>query len=446
MGSAVGVVLDRTSFYAEQGGQVADTGALRGPTGSTVDIDSCIVAAGFVLHVGQLRQGALAVGDIVTARCVYFVVVTSTRKNKHSVDYVRRSKIVPNHTCTHVLNFALRRVLGDHVDQKGSIVLPERLRFDFSNNGAVSPETLGEVEAICRAQIDDALQVYTAEVPLQQAKGIQGLRAVFGEVYPDPVRVVSIGKDIDALLADPTAADNSSYSIEFCGGTHLNNTKEAGAFALIGEEAVAKGVRRVVAVTGDEAREAIAAGQALLERIAHAGTLSGPALDAEVQSLKTDVDVAVVPAAVKGQARSALTTLVKRQLEDAKARSQAVKQQALADVRAAAASAEAEGRRYVVLRTVDGADPKALSEVWTAVRGGVDALLVASVDGGRVAVFGGCAPKGGLDAMTWTRSVLEMVGGKGGGKGGTCMGTGTTVERLGDALHMAEKVAREALG
>ncbi len=249
------------------------------------------------------------------------------------VDYVRRGKIVPNHTFTHVLNFALRKVLGDHVDQKGSIVLPERyvwqtpvytqrthtpnhkspprkrLRFDFNNNGAIDPAKLQEIEAICRSTIEDALPIYTKEVPLQQAREINGLRAVFGEVYPDPVRVVSIGKSIDDLLANPAAEDNAKYSIEFCGGTHLKNTSDAAAFALLSEEAVAKGIRRVTAVTGEEARVAIAEGETLLTRVQNADGLDGSALDVEVLALKNIIDSAVVPAPVKVQLRAGLFCL-----------------------------------------------------------------------------------------------------------------------------------------
>jgi alanyl-tRNA synthetase len=132
-------------------------------------------------------QGALKVGDKVTAK----------------VDYTRRAQIMPNHTFTHVLNYALRETLGTHVDQRGSIVLPDKLRFDFSNNGPVDTPKLEAIEAICRKALAASLPVYSREVPLAQAKEINGLRAVFGEVYPDPVRVVSVGVSTDDLLAQP---------------------------------------------------------------------------------------------------------------------------------------------------------------------------------------------------------------------------------------------------
>lgn len=187
---AVGLVLDQTSFYAESGGQINDTGSITGASGSLVVTDAQ-VAAGFVFHIGEI-VGSISVGSLV----------------KTSVDASRRFKIRPNHTFTHILNFALRQVLGDHVDQKGSIVMPDKLRFDFSNNGVIEADKLGAVEAICRAQLSSSLPVSSKEVPLSSAKDINGLRAVFGEVYPDPVRVVCIGRPIDQLLAAPKADDN----------------------------------------------------------------------------------------------------------------------------------------------------------------------------------------------------------------------------------------------
>eukprot|EP00878_Enallax_costatus_P013646 GHUV01014269.1.p1 GENE.GHUV01014269.1~~GHUV01014269.1.p1 ORF type:complete len:806 (+),score=287.63 GHUV01014269.1:1306-3723(+) len=257
----VGLVLDTTSFYAESGGQVGDTGSIVGPSGQTVDITDCQVAAGYVLHVADASScsssGHIAVGHSVTVK----------------VDYGRRGQIVPNHTFTHVLNFALREVLGDHVDQKGSIVLPDKLRFDFSNNGPVDPAQLAKVESICREWVTADKAVTSKEVSLAQAKAIKGLRAVFGEVYPDPVRVVAIGKSVDELLANPDADDNMASSVEFCGGTHLINTAQAKAFALLSEEGIAKGVRRIVAVTADDAAAAIAEGERLARDVEQAAAL-----------------------------------------------------------------------------------------------------------------------------------------------------------------------------
>ncbi|KAG2441289.1 hypothetical protein HYH02_009882, partial [Chlamydomonas schloesseri] len=162
-GGLVGLVLDTTSFYAESGGQIGDLGAIRTSGGATVNVTDCQVAAGYVLHVGEVAEGAeqeVAVGATVTV----------------SVDYERRGLIKPNHTFTHVLNYALKSILGDHVDQKGSIVLPDKLRFDFSNAGPVEAAQLAAVEKICRDAVAAGMPVFGAEVPLAQAKSINGLR------------------------------------------------------------------------------------------------------------------------------------------------------------------------------------------------------------------------------------------------------------------------------
>ena len=161
-----------------------------------------------------------------------------------AIDAARRAAIAPNHTFTHILNHALRAELGSGVDQKGSVVDPDRLRFDFSHNGAVDPAALGRVEALCRGAVAAADPVFTEEVPLAAARGLPGVRAMFGEAYPDPVRVVCVGAPVADLLAG-TADPAATGSVEFCGGTHLANTGDAGAFALVTEEGIAKGVRRV---------------------------------------------------------------------------------------------------------------------------------------------------------------------------------------------------------
>lgn len=160
-----------------------------------------------------------------------------------------------NHTGTHILNFGLRGVLGDTVDQRGSLVAPDRLRFDFSAKGAMTPDELKHTELICNKMIDQSLKVYAKDASLSEAKQINGLRAVFDETYPDPVRIVSIGVSIDDLLNKPPKADGREYSVEFCGGTHLKTSKHVDRLVIVTEEAIAKGIRRVVAVTGHEAEK-----------------------------------------------------------------------------------------------------------------------------------------------------------------------------------------------
>lgn len=427
----VGLVLDKTSFYAESGGQINDTGVLTGSAGS-LTVQDAQVAAGYVLHIGEV-SGSIAVGSSITT----------------SVDRSRRSLIKPNHTFTHVLNFALRKVLGEHVDQKGSIVLPDKLRFDFSNNGVVEADKLGQVEAICREKLAAQLPVSSKEVPLAAAKEITGLRAVFGEVYPDPVRVVCIGSTIDDLLAAPKLESNKELSVEFCGGTHLTNTAEAKAFALISEEGIAKGVRRIVAFTGDEAAKAISAGQQLASDLEAAEKLSGPELETAVAAIKQVLDVAVIPAAHKAQLRDQLTVLQKRILEAAKANAAANKQAAVAAAVAAGDAAVAAGRGYVILNLGVGSDAKALTEAWNALTAKHTSLagLFLTADASKAVGYAAVpdAAQAKLKANEWLGAALQVLGGKGGGKPGVAQGTGPAVDKLAEALAVAEKMAKESL-
>lgn len=206
----LGVILDASPFYFESGGQVADTGALTKEGGTCVDVSDVQAFGGFSVHMGQLSAGSLSVGD--TVEC--------------AVDYDRRSRVAPNHTMTHVLNFALRKVLGPAVDQKGSLVRDDRLRFDFNASKAMTPDQLQQVEDIVNNQIDAAMPVYTKVVPLGAAQRINSLRAVFGEQYPDPVRVVAIGHEVQGMVEDPENEAWQALSVEFCGGTHLSNTAQ----------------------------------------------------------------------------------------------------------------------------------------------------------------------------------------------------------------------------
>lgn len=157
------------------------------------------------------------------------------------VDMSRRRNIMNNHTGTHILNFALRKILGD-VEQRGSLVAPDRLRFDFSYKTAMKVNEVRQVEDICEKVINDGLNVHAKETPLAIAKAIQGLRAVFDETYPDPVRVVSIGKPVEELVTDPNGPSGSDFSVEFCGGTHLKNSSHIDKFVIISEEAISKGI------------------------------------------------------------------------------------------------------------------------------------------------------------------------------------------------------------
>ena len=278
----VGLILDKSPFYYESGGQINDTGLLTFVEGNTsFVVENVQVYGGFVVHLGRLQAGqSVAVGTAA----------------KVSVDYSRRSLIAPNHTMTHVLNYSLKRVLlgGEEsnglIDQKGSLVDTEKLRFDFSWNGAISKEQLAEIETIVRKQISDALPVYSEVVGLADASQINGLRKVFGERYPDPVRVISVGADIAEMLRDPTSTRWTGYSIEFCGGTHLTNTKEAEDFVIIEESGISKGIRRVVGLTRGAAKHARERASAVLGRLTELEAMTaGPELQLLSKSLSREV-------------------------------------------------------------------------------------------------------------------------------------------------------------
>ena len=229
-GDTVGLVLDKTSFYAEAGGQDTDLGTISFE-GGELFVNDVQNYGGYILHSGVVSKGSLSVGSSV----------------KCQVDYARRRDIAPNHSMTHVLNAALRKVLGDGCDQRGSQCNDEKLRFDFSYKSAMTAAELRECEHYVRDTIEKNLPVTAKLMPLTDAKAVPGVRAMFGEVYPDPVRVVSVGEDC---------------SVEFCGGTHIANTAEAEAFVLTEETAVAKGIRRITALTRASAVKAIEEGKA----------------------------------------------------------------------------------------------------------------------------------------------------------------------------------------
>lgn len=301
----VGVILDVTSFYYESGGQIFDTGLLTCEDGSKFSVENSQTYAGYVVHVGYLEVGtSLTVGNSVSV----------------NVDYQRRALIAPNHTMTHVLNYALKTVLigddaekaqGGMCDQRGSLVDTDKLRFDFAWNGPVSPAALSRVEAIVSEQISAQLPVYAEVVPLDAATKISALRAVFGEKYPDPVRVISVGADIQELIADPTNQKWSNGSIEFCGGTHLANTKEAEAFALIEESGIQKGVRRIVGLTRRAAHSARATAFEISQRLAFLEAMeAGQELSNAMKLIKLEIDQAVISIVDKENLRQRVSGLM----------------------------------------------------------------------------------------------------------------------------------------
>jgi alanyl-tRNA synthetase len=430
----IGVVLDATSFYAESGGQVTDTGALCAPGAGgaqLLGVSACSVAAGYVLHSGERASGALRVGDSVAA----------------CVDYGRRGRIAPNHTLTHVLNHALRGALGEHVEQRGSLVDADKLRFDFAHPKAMADAELAAVEAAVAKAVAAKLAVHAKEVPLAAAKAISGLRAVFGEQYPDPVRVVSVGATVEALLADPANAAWQAQSVEFCGGTHLSNTAEAEAFALLSEEGIAKGIRRIVGVTGEAARAAIGRASELRGRVAAAGALPASDLDKELAALKPALATAVIPAPAKAELLASIVELSKRASEAAKAASAANRDRAVAEAAAAADVAVKAGARATALRCDVGTDAAALRDAAAAAAAKGVAVALVSVDAekGKLMVYCSVPPAleaAGLDCKAWLNAGLAPAGGKGGGSKGVAQGQANEGGKAADCLAAAVAFAK----
>jgi len=433
----VALILDKTCFYAEMGGQIGDTGEIHNvPTGDRAQfrVENTVSVGGFVLHVGVMESGVFKLDDEVELR----------------LDTTRRQRVAANHTATHLLNHALRAELGGSVDQKGSLVAEDRLRFDFSHGSAVTPEELKQIEIRVRAQIKDDLPVHAEPAPLEDAKKIHALRAVFGETYPDPVRVVSIGPPVDLLLKDPHAERWPKYSIEFCGGTHLKTTREAEHFAIIEETAVAKGVRRMSALTRGAAKTAIDAGGKILDEIAEIKKLPDDQLEPRVRAIAETIESETIPLALKLKARASVEGLSERIKKAQKASAAGARDEAVA---AARVVAESETGDAVVAEIPAASDRGALLAAMDAVRAKREdaaiMLLSADADESKVSIAASVPEAhiaSGLKAGDWVREAAQACGGKGGGKPDKAQGGGTDPSKLPDAIAAARAFAAGKLG
>ncbi|EDQ92223.1 uncharacterized protein MONBRDRAFT_14194 [Monosiga brevicollis MX1] len=392
----VGVVLDRTNFYAEQGGQTYDTGFFRDANGeldfTVMDVQK---KGPYCLHIGVLSNGTLKVGDTLTL----------------SFDVERRRPCMSNHTATHVLNFALRKVLGE-ADQKGSLVEPERLRFDFTAKKGMTIEQIQQTEKLVNEVVNAKKPVDAMDAPLASAREINGLRAMFGETYPDPVRVVSVGAIVKDVLDDPVSEVALANSIEFCGGTHVKNSGDIVQFAILNEEAISKGIRRIVAVTGSEARKAQTEANRLDAEVRDDLTMK------EVVALDTEVSQAAIPATRKDAIRSRLKALHKKHSDVLKERRKAMAGNA---EKRAKELLEEEAKPVVVEVLEVGANGKAIGEALKVLKVGRPdtAFMFFGVEEGGVA-FNCMVPEAlvakGLKAGDWVSEVNKVLGGRGGGR------------------------------
>ena len=380
------IVLDRTPFYAEMGGQVADHGVLMLGSSRFEVTDVQKDKGGKYLHYGKLNSGVIKVDDVVCA----------------SVDVERRKAIMRAHSATHLLQKALRSVLGDHVHQAGSLVEPDRLRFDFTHYSALTAEEMTKVNAIVQNAVLEGYSIVTREMPIEEAKRM-GATALFSEKYGDMVRVVNMG----------------DYSIELCGGTHLDNTAKVGPFELEGEGSVASGVRRIEAITGKECMKKMERNQAMLYEAA--------------AKLKTK------PAEVAARIQSHLEELkeLKRSIESFKARETSGEIE-----RILFGSHTIEGLR-VITASVPNADAAKLRQMGDLLRD-KDSSIVAvlsSVKDGKISFLAVCGKEAnakGIKAGDLVKQVCCCCGGSGGGKPDCAMGGGKDPTKVDNALALVD--------
>ncbi|KAG7660472.1 ALA1 [[Candida] subhashii] len=429
-----GILLDKTPFYAEQGGQEYDTGKLVIDGKVEFNVTNVQVYAGYVLHTGNIIEGELAVGDEVIA----------------TYDELRRWPIRNNHTGTHILNFALREVLGDGVDQKGSLVAPEKLRFDFSHKQGLTTPELTKVESICNQYIKDNKEVFYKDVSLGEAKEINGLRAVFGETYPDPVRVVSIGVSVDELLQDPKKPEWHGVSIEFCGGTHVAKTGDIKDLVIIEESGIAKGIRRIVAVTGHDAHAVQRLAQEFDQELTHASELPfGPIKENKAKELGVALKKLSISVLDKQKLTEKFNKLDKSIKDNLKAKQKEESKKTLEVVNNWLNDVENKSE-FLVAHVPIAANAKAITDAFNLIKKQDKTKSIYLLTGETDKVAHGCyvsdeAIAKGVDATVLAKAVSESIGGKAGGKGNVVQGMGDKPEGIPNAVEQVTKLFAEKL-
>ena len=389
------LVLDQTPFYAEMGGQVGDQGVIAGGNAAFQVTDVQKNKGGKYMHYGKVVSGTLKVGDAVTA----------------SIDTRRRKAVMRAHSATHLLDKALRTVLGDHVQQAGSLVEPDRLRFDFTHFSAMTAEELDKVARMVNEAILEGYDIHTDVLPIEEAKQ-KGAIALFGEKYGDTVRVVDMG---------------GGYSVEFCGGTHLDNTAKVGVFHIDSEFSVASGVRRIEATTGLVTLETLNRNQEMLFQAA-------AALKAKPSELRE-----------KAQQHMEELRELKRTIESFQSK------EAVGEAGRFLMGAKDVGGLKVLTATVPDADGERLRKMGDFLRDkdpNVVAVLSA-VKEGKITFLAVCGKESvgrGVKAGDIIKSVTAICGGKGGGKPDSAMGGGTDVLKLDDALAAVDDYVHGKLG
>ena len=392
-GSEVEVVLDATPFYAEMGGQCGDTGAIR-CDGATLRVTDTKGKGSLYAHACVVEQGTLEVGATVTA----------------TIDHGRRELIRRNHTATHLLDAALKQVLGEHVSQAGSLVEPGRLRFDFTHFEAMTADELDRVEGLVNAEIFAAEPIVTRVMSLEDARAT-GAVALFGEKYGDVVRVVSTGES------------DAPFSRELCGGTHARNTADLGFFKIVSESSVGSNARRIEAVTSAGAIEYVD------ERLAQMSEVA-----AQLKCRPADVTERVAS--------------LMRELRDTQKKLEAATTGAGSDKVAAAfkSAVDHDGYKLVIAR-LDGLAGKDMRSAWDGIRDAangepVACVIASATPDGKVALLAGAtdaAVASGFAAGNVVKAIAGMVGGRGGGRPNMAQAGGSDVSGIDAALEAAKK-------
>jgi len=385
------VVLDETPFYAESGGQVGDTGELLAE-GVIFEVTDTHKHGAAHAHTGRLVEGRLARGDVLGAK----------------VDQARRQAVVLNHSATHLMHAALREILGDHVQQKGSLVAPDRLRFDFSHFQPVTAEELEHIERRVNGAIRANAEAEARIMPIDQALE-SGAMALFGEKYGDEVRVLSMG----------------GFSTELCGGVHVRRTGDIGLFKILSESGVASGIRRIEAVTGENALNHIGETEKNLARVAEL-----------VKAGRGDLDEKVAQLVERSRQ-------LEKELEALKGKLASAAGSSLADQ-----AVEVNGIK-VLAAHLEGADPKSLRDTVDQLKNklGEAAVVLATVKDGKVSLVAGVTQgqTGRIKAGELVNVVAQQVGGKGGGRPDMAMAGGNDPAGLSVALAAVPGWIREQL-
>ncbi|CDZ98125.1 alanine-trna ligase [Phaffia rhodozyma] len=423
----LGLLLDRTNFYAESGGQEGDTGSIIIDGKAEFLVTDTQVFSGYVLHIGVVTEGEIKVGDEVV--CTY--------------DEARRAPLRKNHTGTHVLNYALREVLGDHIDQKGSLVAPTKLRFDFSHKGPISQTELKAIEANCAEWIKKDVEVFSSELSLEQGFKIPGLRAVFGEAYPDPVRVVTLEYSVEEISKDVENPKWRQTSVEFCGGTHVKKTSEIQGFAIVESDGIAKGVRRLVAVTGLEAHETARLGEEWSKRTDALEALKGKDAEVAIKAFPTELASSDVSYVTKADLMERYTKIQKAFTEEAKARS-AQESKEVTEKITSHFKENPNAELFISPFSISGASLKTVVLNLKKLNKPVTIINVDPEVPSKV-TYVNYVPKEikAIDGKTWAAPLSDLLNGKGGGKPESFQGVGSEVSKISEALELADSTFRK---